>query len=39
MKAKLDDFVETHEGTLIFACFLASGLIGYVLMHFINFIP
>ena len=39
MKRKLNDLVEEHEGTLIFVCFLTSGLIGYFLMHFVNFIP
>jgi hypothetical protein len=39
MKTKLNDFVDEHEGILIFACFLTSGLVGYFLMHLVNFIP
>ena len=38
MQNKMDDFIDRHEGTLIFACFLTSSLVGYFLMHFAGFI-
>lgn len=39
MMNKINNYIEEHEGFLIFACFLTSSLVGYFLMHFVNFIP
>ena len=38
MQRKFNDFIERHEGSLIFTCFVASATAGYVLSHITDLI-